>query len=237
MGAILGTFRAFRIFSSKCCCASFVATFDGDSHTIRPGTESTVSISFEPKFDGLFKATLELVFYDGQRSARFKVRRRLRGIAGSIEDHKFFESLDHDDGKGSTTGDRYVPPQRVVLLSQPAQRHKSRKFPQYEVPQSVQEAVEQSNKSRPYDKHAPGLISALRPNRLTIDTYAQFFRALLNVEDGHLQYVPWLSPLFVSKVRTDGMFRVNPFTWLMSNRMANVAGDLPILISHTNFAH
>ena len=195
MGAILGTFRAFPNFSSQCCCASFIATFEGDSHTIRPGTESTVRIIFNPKFDGFFKATLELVFYDGRRSARFKVYRGLRGIAGSIEDHKLFESLNQDDSKESTPGDRYIPPSRRVLLSKPAQRHKSRKFPDYEVPQLVQEAVESSNKTRPYDKHVPRLIYALRPHRLTIDTYPQYFKALLNVEDGHLQYVPWFFTL------------------------------------------
>lgn len=189
MGAILGTFRACRIFSSKCCSPSFVATFDGDSHTIRPGTESTVRISFNPKFDGLFKATLELVFYDGQRSARFKVCKWLRGIAGSIEDHKLFESLDQDDVKGPTTKHGYVPPKRVILLSQPYGRQKSRKFPDYGLPPSIQEALEISTARRPYDKHAPALITALRPNKLTMDTYKQYFNALLNVEDGHQQYV------------------------------------------------
>jgi hypothetical protein len=188
MGAILGTFRAFCNFFSKCSCASFVATFDGDSHTIRPGTESTVSISFKPKFDGLFKATLELVFYDGQRSARFKVRRWLRGIAGSIEDHKLFEALDQDDVKGPNTNHRYVPPKRVILLSQP---QKSRKFPDYELPPLIQErfALEKCSARRPYDKHAPEFIAALRPNKLTMDTYTKYFNALLNVEDGHQQYI------------------------------------------------
>lgn len=191
MGAILGTLRAFCNFFSNCCCASFVATFNGDSHTIRPGTESTVRIIFNPKFDGLFKATLELVFYDGQRSARFKVHRWLRGIAGSIEDHKLFESLDQDDVKGPNTGHRYIPPKRVILLSQPNRPQKSRIFPDYELPPLVQETlgVETSTARRPFDRHAPALIAALRPNKLTMDTYTKYFNALLNVEDGHQQYI------------------------------------------------
>jgi hypothetical protein len=144
-----------------------------------------VRIMFNPKFDGLFKATLELVFYDGQRSTRFVVRRRLQGIAGSLEDHKRFESLDQDDDKGPTKDPRYVPPQSVILLS-----YKSGSLPEYKVPPLVQEAVEKSTAHRPYDKHASSLIAALRPNDLIMDTYAQYFEALLNVEDGHLQYVP-----------------------------------------------
>jgi len=172
------------------CCPSFIATFDGDSRTIQPGTESTVRIMFSPKFDGLFKATLELVFYSGERSARFVVRRSLRGIAGSIKDHKLFESLEQEDKKESTTNHRYVPPQTVILLSQPDKRRKSRKLPNYDIPQSVQELVGDFNTSRPYDERAPVLLYELRPSSLTMDTYAQYFNALLNVEDGHLQYVP-----------------------------------------------
>ena len=227
MGAILGGFRPFLIFSSKHCCPSFVATFDGDSHTIRPGTESTVRIMFNPKFDGLFKATLELVFYDGQRSARFVVRRSLLGIAGSIEDHKHFESLDQDEDKESTKEPGYVPPQRVIRLLQPVGRHKSRKFPEYEVPPLVREAVEKSTVNRPYDKNASDLIAELRPNELTMDTYAQYFTALLNVEDGHQQYAAYLSSLFISNVRAGGISSTNPFMWLRSNKMAIGIGRFP----------
>jgi len=193
MGANLGAFRPlFTFFLLIYCYPSFIATFDGDSRTIQPGTESTVRIMFSPKFDGLFKATLELVFYSGERSARFVVRRSLRGIAGSIKDHKLFESLEQEDKKEeTTTNHRYVPPRTVILLSQPDGRHgrKSRKLPNYDIPQSVQDVVGDFTTSRPYDERAPIILSELRPSSLTMDTYAQYFNALLNVEDGHLQYV------------------------------------------------
>jgi hypothetical protein len=227
MGAILGGLRSFRIFSSKHCYPSFVATFDGDSHIIQPGTESTVRIMFNPKFDGLFKATLELVFYDRQRSARFVVHRWLRGIAGSIEDHKHFESLDQDDHKEPTKDLRYVPPQSIIPLLKPDRRHKSRKLPEYEVPQLVQEAVSKSSNTRPYDKNAPALIAALRPNDLTMDTYLQYFTALINVEDGHLQYASYFSPLRGSNSRIGGTSSTSPTMWLTSNRTASGTGGIP----------
>ena len=212
MGVIPGGFKPFSLYLSIDYCPSFVATFDGDSRTIRPGTECTVGIMFNPKFDGLFKATLELVFYDSRREARFIVRRSLKGIGGSIEDHQHFESLDQGDHREPTTNLRYEVPQSVIPLLRLDRRHRSRKFPEYEVPQAVQDAVEQSNARRPYDKHAPGLVATLRPNKLAMDTYAQYFSALLNVEDGHLQYVPYLFSLVCSNGGIGGMLKTNPFT-------------------------
>jgi len=236
MEAIPGGFRPFFLSLSIDYCPSFVATFDGDSRTIRPGTESTVGIMFNPKFDGLFKATLELVFYDSRREARFIVRRSLRGIGGSIEDHQHFESLDQDDHRQPTTNLRYEAPQSVIPLLRPDRRHRSRKFPEYEVPPAVQEAVEKSNARRPYDKHAPGLVATLRPNKLDMDTYAQYFSALLNVQDGHLQYATYnLFSLVCSNVGIGGMLKTNPFTWLGSNITATGTGEFPILVSHTRF--
>ena len=70
-------------------CTRFVAVFEGDSVNIQPGTECTVRVIFSPKFEGLFKATLELVFYHNQLSARFVVRRMIEGTAGSLEDYKY----------------------------------------------------------------------------------------------------------------------------------------------------
>jgi hypothetical protein len=195
MGAILGEFEQFSFSLSIDYCPSFVATFDGDSRTIRPGTESTVAIMFNPKFDGLFKATLELVFYDSLREARFIVRRSLQGIGGSIEDHQHFDTLDQVDHREPTTNLRYEAPQSVIPLMRPDRRQKSRKLPEYEIPPAVQEAVDKSNAKRPYDKHAPGLVATLRPNKLAMDTYAQYFSALLNVEDGHKQYATRFSSL------------------------------------------
>jgi len=166
----------------------FEAVFEGDSVNIRPGTESPVRVIFSPKFEGLFKATLELVFYHSQLSAWFVVRRTLRGIAGSLEDHRRLESLDQEDHDDATERHREPPPQRIVLLSTPERRRESRYIPDYELPPIVQQAVDNSTTTRPYDKNAPGLISALRPDSLYMGTYAHYFAALLSVEDGHQQY-------------------------------------------------
>ena len=39
----------------------------------------------------------------------------------------------------------------------------------------------------PFDDEAPRLIDALKPGALNMDTYAQYFKALLNIEDAHQQ--------------------------------------------------
>jgi hypothetical protein len=188
MGAILRALRLFHGFFGTEGCRSFIATFEGDSRTIQPGTESAVRIIFSPKFDGLFEAELKLVFYDVPLVSRFVVRRRLQGIAGSIEDHKLFEGLDEENEK-VPENIRYVPPQTVILLSQPNGHRKSRTFPNYDVDPIVQEVVNNPTAVH-YDKEARRLVSTLRPKKLTEDTYAQYFRALLNIEDGQQQCVP-----------------------------------------------
>jgi hypothetical protein len=192
MGVILGGSRLLHYVVCIHYRPSFVATFDGNSRTIRPGTENVVRIIFSPRFDGLFKATLHLVFYDARRSARFVIRRSLQGIAGSAEDHKHFEALDQEDSKESAKNHKYEAPPRIERLSFSNRRRKSRQFPDYEIPTIVQDVVDQSTFVRPFDREAPRLVAALRPKKLSMDTYAQYFEALLQVEDGHLQYVPLL---------------------------------------------
>jgi hypothetical protein len=169
---------------------SFVAVFVGDSRNIRPGTESTVRIIFSPKFQGLFKATLELIFYDNERSVWFVVRRRLQGIAGSLQDHKHLESLGQGNDDKLTKSTREVPPWKVMPLLSPAWHRRSSHIPDYEVPPIVRDAVEKSTITCPYDKNASALVSALRPDSLNKYTHAHYFKALLNIEDGQQQYAP-----------------------------------------------
>ncbi|KAH8986276.1 hypothetical protein EDB83DRAFT_1170954 [Lactarius deliciosus] len=182
------TFVKAKIRSLDGNDSGFIATFEGDSPTIRPGSESTVQIIFNPKFEGQFDAALELIFSHGQRSTRFSVSRRLRAIAGSLEDHKRFEFLDNETYIRRTGTGRQVPPQRVIPLWPSDRPRKSRKLPDYELPPLVQTAMENVTPKHPYDKEAPRLIEALRPGALNMDTYAQYFKALLNVEDAHQQY-------------------------------------------------
>lgn len=145
-------------------------------------------VIFSPKFEGLFKATLELVFYHSRRSARFVVHRTLQGTAGSPEDHRYL-SLDHEDYDGPAEKSLGTPPRKIILCSPPEQPQESKYIPDYEVPPIVQQAVDISTATRPYDKIAPDLVSTLRPDSLIMNTYAHYFEALLNVEDGHRQYV------------------------------------------------
>lgn len=159
---------------------SFRAIVEGDPLIIR--------VIFSPKHEGLFKTTLELIFYHTQLSVYFVVRRALQGIAGSLEDHKYFGSLGQEGDLSARKG-REAPPRVTTLLLSPGQRWKSRYFPNYELPPIVQEVLNRSTFTHPYDEGAPGLIPALRPDNLNISTYAHYFNALLAVEDGHWQYV------------------------------------------------
>ena len=170
---------------------SFEVIFEGNSHDIQPGPQSGVRIIFSPKYEGLFKATLELIFYHTQVSVWFVVRRRMQGIAGSLKDHKHFESLGQADSFGaieSRASGGGTRPQRTVLLSTNRCR-RSKYLPEYELPPIVQESLDNSSDTQPYDENAPGLISALKPDGLFMSTYAHYFNALLSVEDGHQQYV------------------------------------------------
>ncbi len=188
MGAIPSALYPFlsAVFIHR--CTRFEAVFEGDSPNILPGTECNVRIIFSPKFEGFFKATLKLVFYHNQLSAWFVVRRTLQGIAGSLKDHRRLESLDQEDRDEPTETNRELPPRKIILLFPPDRCRKSIYIPDYEVPPMVQHAVDNSTATRPYDKSAPDLVSALRPDSLIMNTYAHYFEALLSVEDGHQQY-------------------------------------------------
>ncbi|KAI0253344.1 hypothetical protein BJV78DRAFT_1193695 [Lactifluus subvellereus] len=89
-----------------------VTTLYGRDFSFIPGTECLVHIQFNPKFDGVFEATLELVFYDSERLARFVVSKGLHGIAGSLDDHKHFEFLNKEvpARRRRPEGGRQLPP-------------------------------------------------------------------------------------------------------------------------------
>jgi hypothetical protein len=115
---------------------------------------------------------------------QFAVSRRLRAIAGSLDDHDRFESLNQDGYIPRSGTGQQIPQEKIIPLPNPAQFGN---IPEYELPALVQEAVDRSTFKRPYNKKAPDLIATLKPKELTMDTYAKYFTALLNVEEGHLQ--------------------------------------------------
>ena len=170
--------------------ARFIVVFEHGSHYMLPGTESTVRVIFSPESEGPFRATLELVFYHSQSSAWTVVRRRLQGIAGSPWNQKYFESISKEDAAETTESRRDVRSRKIIPLLSPDRRRKSKNFPDYKVPPIVQSAVDKSTSRCPYDQHAPDLLSHLKPDSLSLNTYANYFNALLNVEDGHQQYFP-----------------------------------------------
>ena len=157
--------------------SSFRATFKGSTSIIRPGAKCTVQIEFIPEFEGQFEATLQFIFESKQ--GQFVVSRRLEAIAGSLEDHKRFESLNQDgEDIPRSWGVQQIPSEKVIRL-------KKGERLEYRLPPLVKEAVDRATFRHPYDKKAPELIANLKPRELTMDTYAQFFTGLLNVEEGH----------------------------------------------------
>jgi hypothetical protein len=193
MGVILGESRHITVSAllTFICHNSFKATFEGRSRTIRAGTKSTVQIEFVPEFEGLFEATLQLIFAKTQQSERFAVSTELQAVAGSLEDHERFESLNQrrhvrssERNSGRQDGrDRRVLPEKIIPLPKLAGQFGH--LPEYELPVKVQEAVNSVTRENPYENEAKYLINDLVPKKLAMDTYAQYYRALLNVEEGH----------------------------------------------------
>ncbi|KAI9444106.1 hypothetical protein H4582DRAFT_1061730 [Lactarius indigo] len=181
------TFVEAKIGSLDGSDSSFRATFEGDSLTIRPGTERTVQIEFIPEFEGRFEARLQLIFFQSQQLGRFAVSRRLRAISGSVEDHQRFESLNQGGYIPRSGSGQQIPPEKIVPLPNLSLSFSYGKLPEYKLPPLVQEAVDSATFRHPYNKKAPRLIATLRPTELTMDTYADYFTALVNVEEGHQQ--------------------------------------------------
>ena len=175
------TSSALLAFIRHC---SFGATFNGHSQTILPGTERTVQIDFIPEFEGRFEAVLKLIF-ESQKLGHFAVFRSLRAIAGSVEDHERFESLDQGASGfiPRSRNSQQVPLGRIV----PLRSQLSWVLPEYELPPLVQRAVYVAPSTHTYNKMAPGLIARLKPRELTMETYAKYFTALLNINEGHWQ--------------------------------------------------
>ena len=136
---------------------------------------------------------------------RFAVSRRLRAVAGSLDDHNRFESLNQDGYIPRSGTGQQIPSEKIVHL--PPSHFGG--IPEYELPPLVQEAVDKATFKRPYNKKAPGLIANLKPTGLAMDTYAQFFTALLNVEEGHQQYVYSVSHSPDCNVRAGETFWTN----------------------------
>jgi hypothetical protein len=141
-----------------------------------------VQIEFIPEFEGQFEALLKLIFKSKQLG-RFSASRKLVAIAGSLEDHKRFESPNQDDEVIPRSWSvQKISPEKMIRLPDPPQ---CGNIPEYDPPPLVQEAVDNATFKRPYNKKAPTLIATLKPRKLTMDTYGEYFTALLNVEEGH----------------------------------------------------
>ena len=145
-----------------------------------------MQIDFIPEFDGRFEATLQLIF-ERQELGHFVVSRSLRAIAGSPEDHSRFESLNQGaSGSIPHSGNgQQVPLERIVPL--PGAGRHFWNLPEYKLPPLVQKAVDTAPSTHTYNKMAPSLIARLKPTELTMETYAKYFTALLNVDEGHRQ--------------------------------------------------
>jgi hypothetical protein len=183
MGVILGEPRYIIGFTGIHPISSFRADFTARSLIIRSGNKSTLLVKFIPEFEGRFEATLQLIF-KSKRVGRFAVSRSLQAIAGSLEDHERFEFLDQETYIPLSGSGQQIPPEKIIPLSYTAQQ--AGNLPEYKLPLLVQQAVDSSTSTRYYNAKARNLIATLRPSELSLDTYAEYFTALLNVEEGHL---------------------------------------------------
>lgn len=58
----------------------------GKSKSIRYGRERSITISFNPSYEGRYEEILELTFYDEHRKQRFSITRQIRATVGSMRD-------------------------------------------------------------------------------------------------------------------------------------------------------
>lgn len=181
MGVVLSEPRHITAFSDIHHISSFTATLTGRSPTIRSGNKRTIQIKFIPEFEGRFEAILQLIF-ENTESGRFAVSRSLQASAGSLEDHERFEFLDQETYI-PRSGGQQIPPEKIVPLSATARQLGN--LPEYKLPLSVQEVVDSAGSTQNYNAMAQNLIATLRPSELNMDTYVEYFTALLNVEEGH----------------------------------------------------
>lgn len=144
-----------------------------------------MQIEFVPEFEGRFEATLQLIFAKTDQSERFEVSKGLWAVAGSLEDHERFESLNQGMYIPRTGRGQQVPPEKIIPLQSLANQFGD--LPEYELPVMVQEAINSVTADNPYHKKAGYLIDTLLPKKFAMDTYAQYYTALLNVEEGHQQ--------------------------------------------------
>lgn len=144
-----------------------------------------MQIEFVPEFEGRFEATLQLIFAKTEQSERFEVSKDLRAVAGSREDHERFESLNQGRYIPRTGSGQQVSPEKIIPLQSLANQLGD--LPEYELPVMVQEAINSVTPESPYDRKARYLIDILLPKKFAMDTYAQYYTALLNVEEGHQQ--------------------------------------------------
>lgn len=182
MGVVLGELRYITAFADIHHISSFRATLTGRSPTIRAGNKRTVQIKFIPEFEGRFEAILQLIF-ESTESGRFAVSRSLQASAGSLEDHERFEFLDQETYIPRSERGQQIPPEKIVPLSVTARQLGN--LPEYKLPLLVQEVVESAGSTQNYNAMAQNLIATLRPSELNMDTYVEYFTALLNVEEGH----------------------------------------------------
>ncbi|KAH9035953.1 hypothetical protein EDB84DRAFT_1201461 [Lactarius hengduanensis] len=137
------TFVEGRIRSGDGSGSSFRATFMGRSRTIRPGTTTAVQIEFIPEFEGQFEATIQLIFSQSQQLGHFAVSRRLRAIAGSIDDHVRLESFNQEGYIPRSGSGQQIPLEKVIPL--PGTARSSRNI-QYKLPPLVQKAVDDATR-------------------------------------------------------------------------------------------
>ena len=158
--------------------ASFTATYSSTTQRLR--TSRTVEVTFCPEYDGVFKATLHLIFHDENLGRDFSVYRALKGIAGSIEDQLHLMSIAApQDPAIKAVG--YTPPSQCFPVRSP---HPSDGIPHYPLPQIVYDAMRESFT---YENLSKVILADLAPDSLTQSTYQDYFKVPLWLEEGQQQ--------------------------------------------------
>ena len=137
-------------------------------------------MAFEDRYDGVYEATLTLLFFDTSTSQTFLILRDLRATVGVADHHERFQSDGPYAGYfGSTDTNSQARPRRVFGAPRPEGWIHTEYFmalPKYEILVDLQEALK-------LGKNPSYIRKEFLPDHLNSKTYSAHFQILLWIEE------------------------------------------------------
>lgn len=159
----------------------FSAAILGPGRKLHPGITKTIAVTFHPAYEGQYEDVLEIVFHDLKNKRQFTITRRIRAIVGSSDD---YERLKPKAPYVRPKTFLYERPKKIVRVVRPPTWSHTKwavKLPDFKALQDLIDAA-----------FGPKPSAAIKPfiPRLTLSNYAEFWQALLWIEEEKMRYEP-----------------------------------------------